>query len=55
MSTTGNSSFSSLEKLAAGASKGCLTLQYPRQAGLGWEEKDEASTASPEEELTDLL
>jgi superfamily I DNA/RNA helicase len=55
MSTAGNSSFSSLEKLAAGASKGCLTVQYPRQAGLRRGEKDEASTASPEEALTDLL
>ena len=55
MSTTGNSRFPPLEKLVAAASKGCLTVQLPRQAGIDRIGKDKASQATTEDELTNLL
>ncbi len=55
MSTTGNSHFAPVEKLAAAESKGCLTVQLPGQGTLEWGGHDQASKASAEDELTDLL
>jgi len=55
ISTIGNSRFSPLEKLAAAESKGCLTVQLPRQTGIEWVGQDTASKAPADDDLTDLL
>jgi len=53
MSTTSRR-FSPLEKLAT-ASKGCLTVQLPEQAGRDRVSEDKASKTPPEDDLADLL